>query len=201
MTLNVFKLGECRTAATSFIRAISTVIHKAIVDDLNSQEYLSVLIDGSTDVAVKEQKIVHAKVKKKANLLHVFWEVKSGTAEGILTGLEEFFESISIPNWKKKLVGLESDGESVNSGSRGGLGVPLKAEIPYLIHVCLIAHKLELSVLDACKLIDLVESFQKTVQCLLKFYSHSGKCLSEVSHIGDILHKEVKSFGKWNPIR
>lgn len=62
--LQVGKAYRNRTAATNFIRSISTVIYKTIIDDLNSQEYFSVLIDGSTDVAIKEQEIIYVKFIK-----------------------------------------------------------------------------------------------------------------------------------------
>ena len=48
-------------------------------------------------------------------------------------------------------MGWGTDGASVNMGCRGGLDVLLKEDIPYLVQIHCVAHKLELGVLDACK--------------------------------------------------
>ena len=80
------------------------------------------------------------------------------------------------------------------------MGTILKRDAPY-IHIHCIAHKLELAVLDACKHVSYVTKFQDTVKCVLKYYSKSGKRLHELSVIGNVLCKVVKSFGKWNPVR
>ena len=76
-----------------------------------------------------------------------------------------------------------------------------KKMFPYLIQIHCIAHKLELAVLDACKQVQYVEKFQNIIKRLLKFYSKSGKRLHELSEVGKALNKEIRYFGKWNPIR
>ena len=79
----------------------------------------------------------------------------------MLTGL-------GLTDWKKKLVGLGTDGASVNTRSEGGIGVILKKEIPHLIHIHCVAHNLELAVLDACKELPYTTKFQDTVNAILK---------------------------------
>ena len=118
-----------------------------------------------------------------------------------MAGLESFFLKLNLENWKSKVVGLGTDRAGVNLGCQAGLGTILKRDIPYLIHIHCIAHKLELAVLDACKHVSYVEKFQNTIKCVLKYYSKSGKRLHELSVIGNVLSKEVRSFGKWNPVR
>ena len=113
--------------------------------------------------------------------------VKSGTAGGILEELDEFFLQLGITNWKSKVVGLGTDGASVNLGCHGGLGAILKKDIPHLIQIHCIAHKLELAVLDACKRVGYVEKFQNTIKCVLKYYSRSGKRLYQLSQVGKVL--------------
>lgn len=193
-----------RTAACDFFESIATIIQQNKVNHLKSTEFFSLLIDGSTDVSVKEQEIVHIKYLENGMPVTLFLgliEVENGTAEGILEGLGSFFSQLGVANWKTKLVGLGKDGASVNVGSQSGLGAILKRDIPYLIQIHCIAHKLELAVLDACKQVNYVEKFQNIVKRLLKYYSKSGKRLHELSEVGKILSQEVRSFGKWNPIR
>ena len=53
----------------------------------------------------------------------------------------------------------------------------------------------ELAVLDVCKNVDYIETFQLTVKMLLKFYCRSGKRLNQLSSIGDgVLNEMVKSL-------
>ena len=204
---NGLQLGKAyrnRTAACMFIDSIATIIKKKVINDIKAGEFFSLLIDGSTDVSVKEQEIVHVKILKDGKAVTHFLGLimqESGNADGILAGLESFFLQLGIQNWKSKLVGLGTDGASVNLGSQAGLGAILKKDIPHLIHIHCIAHNLELAVLDACKQVGYVQKFQTTIKCVLKYYSKSGKRLHELSEVGKLLSKEVRSFGKWNPVR
>lgn len=193
-----------RTAACDFIESIATVIHREKIKSIKSGGFFSLLIDGSTDVSVKEQEIVHVKFLENGKPVTIFLgliTVENGTAEGILEGVDKFFSQIGMLNWKTKLVGLGTDGASVNIGTQGGLGAILKKDVPYLIQIHCIAHKLELAVLDACKQVQYVEKFQNIIKRLLKFYSKSGKRLHELSEVGKALNKEIRYFSKWNPIR
>ena len=79
------------------------------------------MIDGSTDVSVKEQKIVYVKMLKGGRAVTCFLgliQLRSGDANGILAGLKSFFLEFNLENWNSKVVGLGTDGASVNLGSR-----------------------------------------------------------------------------------
>ena len=73
-------------------------------------------------------------------------KVDSGTAQRIAQSLQMFFTEVGLTNWMSKLVALGTDGASVNMGESGGVGAIIRKDIPYLIHVHSIAHKLELAV-------------------------------------------------------
>ena len=192
-------------AACTFLHSISYVLQNGIVNDLKSADYFSLLLDGSTNVTVHEQEIMYARILKDGKPHNIFlglMSLPSGSAEGISSGLHSFFSDMGFLNWKEKLVSLGTDGASVNVGAQGGLGAVLKKDIPYLLQVHCVAHRLELAVLDACKNVDYIETFQVTVKTLLKFYCRSGKRLNQLSSIGDgVLNETVKSFGSWNPVR
>ena len=127
--------------------------------------------------------------------------VTDGTAVGIAAELDSFLTGLGIFNWKSKLVGLGTDGASVNVGCHGGLGAILKQEIPYLLQIHCIAHRLELAVLDTCKHVEFVGNFQETIKSVLKFYSHSSKRVNELSEVGNALTSAIHTFGSWNPVR
>ena len=73
------------------------------------------------------------------------------SANGLALHLDAFLTDLGIQNWKLKLVGLGTDGATVNVGQQGKLGAILKRELPYLVQIHCVAHRLELAVLDACK--------------------------------------------------
>ena len=127
--------------------------------------------------------------------------VKSGTASQIVNDLDALLTNSGITDWKNKMIGFGSDGASVNVGSEAEVAALLKQDIPYLISIHCVAHKLELATLDACKEVTYVGNFQDTVKELVKFYSRSSKRLGELADAGALLNSTIKKFGKWNPIR
>ena len=76
-------------------------------------------------------------------------DVNGTSAAEIAKELGKFLTELGIADWSTRMVGLGTDGASVNMGCRGGLGVLLKEDIPYLVQIHCVAHKLELGVLDA----------------------------------------------------
>ena len=92
----------------------------------------------------------------------VLIKVDSGTAQRIAQSLQMFFTEVGLTNWISKLVALGADGASVNMGESGGVGAIIKKDIPHLIHIHCIAHKLELAVLDACNKVTYIVKFQTT---------------------------------------
>ena len=122
-------------------------------------------------MSTKEHEIVYIRILNEGKPINVFlglMVVNSGTAEGIFQGLQTFFTELGIDNSMSKLVGLGTDGACVNCSSRGGVGAIINKDIPHLIHIHCIAHKLELAVLEACKQVAYIEKFQTTIKSLLK---------------------------------
>lgn len=196
-----------RMAASVFIASIAEVQVRSVVDKLNEQEFFSILLDGSTDKSTIEQEIVYARLLdinlKPYNMFLGLMPVKGACAIDIADELGDFLDRLGVTDWKGRLSSLGTDGASVNTGSQGGLGTILKKDIPYMLQIHCVAHKLELSVLDACKTVSYVNEFQTTVKGVLKFYSRSSKRLRELSLTNDIMdtNASLRKFGKWNPIR
>lgn len=100
------------------------------------------MLDGSTDVSTNEQQIIYARIlvdNKPQNRFLGIISLKQSTASNIAEELGLFLTEIGIVDWKNKLVGLGTDGASVNIGVRGGLGVLLQNDIPHLIQVHCVA--------------------------------------------------------------
>ena len=61
------------------------------------------------------------------------------------------FEEAGIDDWKDRLVGFGSDGAAVNVGCRNGVAAQLLRDIPYLISIHCVVHRLEMGVTKAIK--------------------------------------------------
>ncbi len=160
--LNLGRAYRNRMAASSFILSISGVMQAGITDCLNSVEFFSLLLDGSTDISTTEQEIVYVRFLKDGKPFNIFlglMSITDASANGLALHLDTFLTNLGIQNWKSKLVGLGTDGATVNVGQQGGLGAIFKRELPYLVQIHCVAHRLELAVLDACKKIEYVEKF------------------------------------------
>ena len=204
---NGLELGKTyhnHVAATEFIDCIATMFQQSIAQKLNTSTFFSILIDGSTDRSVEEQEIVYVRLMENNRPVNRFFgliQVPDSSAKGIVQSLEEHFLKRGIDEWKRKVIGFGADGASVNMGCRGGIVAILRVEIPHLVEVHCVAHRLELSVLDACKEVSYVQIFEKIVKGVLKFYSHSSKRNRELHEIADTLEAATLKYGSWNPIR
>lgn len=61
------------------------------------------------------------------------------------------FEEADIDDWKDRLEGFGSDGAAVNIRCRNEVALQLLRDIPYLIYIHCVAHRLELCVTKAIK--------------------------------------------------
>lgn len=102
-------------------------------------------------------------------------ELKKADANGVIasTGMVEF----GLENCKSQTVAFGSDGASVYVGRLNGVVAKLHVEIPWLLGVHCIAHRLELSVLDALKDEEQLKNVQEMLQGLYKHYHYSPKAL------------------------
>ena len=71
-------------------------------------------------------------------------------------------------------VGLGSDGASIMFGRKGGVGVLLAKEAPYLTHVHCVAHRLSLACSDASKDVSFLKSYKDTLRNLYIHVTGSG---------------------------
>ena len=153
--LDIGKTYRNHTQAQNFISYIAMVERNNFQQELLSVGFLSLLSDGSTDSAVIEEEVVYAQYAKdgeifvkflglqpvpKADALHITTAIKDVTSAAL--GIEE-------KEWKKKLVAVGSDGAAVMVGCRSGVVTRLTEDMPHVIGVHCMAHRLELSFKDA----------------------------------------------------
>ena len=126
-------------------------------------------------------------------------ELKKADANGVIasTGTVEF----GLENCKSQTVAFGSDGASAYVGRLNGVVAKLHVEIPWLLGVHCIAHRLELSVLDALKDEEQLKNVQEMLQGLYKHYHYSPKALRELKELTQLLdekiNKPVNLRGTW----
>jgi hypothetical protein len=103
---------------------------------------LSVMVDGSTDSANKEQEIVYMRgVVDGKSSTHFAGnrEVRDGTAATVKATLDGMFADFHIN--LDRLVALGTDGASSMTGEHTGLGVRMKEGLPFLMQIHCICHR------------------------------------------------------------
>lgn len=145
---------------------------------LTTANFYSVLIDGSEDVSVSEKEALFVQYldpnpagKDTVQIVSSFMklsDLKHGTAVGIVDSIQNGFQSIEINSdvYQKKLVGLGADGATVNRGTKEGVVAILQRDVPWLVYVWCVAHRLELSLKDALK----GSCFTEVDEMLLRLY-------------------------------
>ena len=114
------------------------------------------------------------------------------------------FSDVGISQWKEKLVGMGSDGASVNTGKKGGVAALLRREVPHIIDFHCLPHRLELALLEMQKSCQLVNTIYDVLQLIWKTYHYSPKSMRELQSIGtelgiNVLKPTQVSGTRWLP--
>ena len=118
-------------------------------------------------------------------------ELKNADANGVIASINTGMVEFGLENWKSQTVDFGSDGASVYVGRLNGVVAKLRVEIPWLLGVHCIAHRLELSVLDALKDEEQLNNVQEMLQGLYKHYQYSPKALRELKELAQVLDEKI----------
>ena len=155
-------------AVGNFLDVIGKVTMDSLRKDLANTHYFCILSDGSTDSSVIKEELVYLLFLKSGKPLWKFLSIESANnanAEDIIECIMTAFERIGILDFQKRIMELNVDGASVNTGVHNGVGVLIQADSPWLQVIHCFNH-LELAVKDAFK----NKNFNKIVEMLMKFY-------------------------------
>ena len=144
----------------TFIDYCSDDIKSLLNSDLCDANFYSVLSDGSTDSAVKENEVIYVlyfdptpigsdSVEVKVSFLQMNY-LQDQSATSVKAAIESGFQSLGII-LANKLVGFTSDGASVNRGDKNSVKTLLQDDYSWLVFIWCIAHRLELALEDALK--------------------------------------------------
>ena len=135
-------------AAADFSQIIANTYHQELVENMTKARYYSILNDSSSDTSITEKELVYVLFLEDGTPRIKYAsieDVKNANSEGILDCIKESFHRLGITDIYKKIVGLNVDGASVNTGEFNGLGAKMKAMAPWLEVIHCFNHRLELA--------------------------------------------------------
>ena len=195
--------------AAYFAKIIAETLKTKLSESLKAANFICVLSDGSTDKTVTEDEIVYVRFVDRSagvpitNYIDLI-EVKSAAAPGVKQAIEKALENIGIgqDDLKQKLVCLNMDGASVNMGQYNGVAALFKREIPPVIAIHCVAHKLELAVHDAVKKENYIKGkYEESFKGIIKLYQYSPKLRRGLQEMAEFIESVVVEYGTVQQIR
>ena len=185
---------------SEFIGVIGDTMKSEMLTALKEAKFFSIMCDGSTDASVTEKELVyvHFVNDKTGDVQSNFFcltDVKHATAQGLKDGLDEIFADVDM-SLKGNLICVCADGASVNMGAKKGLVALLRNdEMPWLIGMHCLNHRLELAAKNAFEdtyLNEITDMLLSTYYV----YEKSPKRLRELRALGEIMEEVVTKPGK-----
>ena len=184
-----------------FTCLIGEIMRSQILDGLAHAKYISILMDGSTDCSVVEKELFFvmyvASGKPQCHFL-CLKDVSDASAAGIKATLEMYFTDMGISDYQNRLVCLCVDGAAVNLGIRHGMATLIREDVPWLVAIHCLNHRLELAVKSA-----FTKTYMDEITTMLTnlyyVYEKSPKRLRELRALGEIMdasaNKPEKAHG------
>ena len=193
-------------ACKNFVLSIAAQLKDELSCKLQKCRFISVMADSATDVGVREVEDVYVCHLAEGETVNTFAGLKecvNSKADGIKVAVDSVMEDI-CDGWKNRAVAMGSDGAPVMLGDRGGVFALLKQEIPHLIKVHCIAHRLELAFSDTLLAVPEFKDIKDMLQGIWKQYHYSPKAVRELKEVAESMevraYKAVKADGtRWVP--
>ncbi|KAJ8365052.1 hypothetical protein SKAU_G00138830 [Synaphobranchus kaupii] len=177
-------------SCANIIGVIADTIREHTAAKVSSAQYMSFIIDGDTDVSVKECEIVYVRILvdgQPTNILVGHVEVEHASADGIYAATKSAFAGLgeSCQDWLQKTVAMGADGAAVNLGRKGGVAAKLQEEAgKHIIPFHCMPHRLELALLFAQKDSPCIGNVYNLLHLVWKTYHFSCKSRRELKSLG-----------------
>lgn len=165
-------------------KSLVHVIDNNLCTFLGRCKVFGLLCDESTDIAVHKKLILYVRYVKDGKMTTELVgnsRIPDGTADSIVTHVKEKVRDLGLD--LRNAVGLGSDGASVMTGVKNGVGVQLLKSAPGLVHVHCLAHRLALACSDAAKQFDYLKAFKGYVNTLHYHFASSAVRQSKLEAI------------------
>ena len=179
-----------------FTLAIADKLIDEVRSRLSRARFMLVLADGSTDMTIVEQETVSVRYLHQGEPiteLATIVPLETAKAPGVYTAVKKGMSAVKTEEGPN-LIRANFDGASGMMGIRAGVRAFLEKDVSSIIVIHSVAHKLELSVLDAAKSMPYLQTFEKTVKSLFNFYHFSPKQRRELAEISDLLTKLLTNY-------
>ena len=110
---------------------------------------------------------------------------------GLKATLETAFNRFGITRYYDRLVGLNLDGASVNTGKHSRLNVLVRNEAPWVEVVHCFNHRLELAIKDTFNESAFYSNIDEMLSKLYWLYQKSPKRLTELKELSEVFEKLI----------
>jgi len=165
--------------AKTFISYIAEDMKRDLRLKIKENDFFGLISDGATDTGINEEETVHVRLLdenfKPTTRFLAMKKMAKCDAAGIKAALVSAIEiDGQCPNWRESLTNVTVDGAPVMIGAVSGAVTRMRQDdCPHLLGFHCANHRLELAVKYAAKNISIIESIEKTLQELYKFYHYS----------------------------
>lgn len=176
--------------ATEYAGIFSSMLDDAVVQQLQQSPWFSVLIDESTDVSVEKHlsvfvRYIGANMQPVETFLQLE-KVSDGDAASLHSLLLEVLQDRGLD--MSKMVGFGSDGASVMTGDKKGVGVRLKHDNPFITTMHCIAHRAALAAQDVFSEVEYAKWFDSLLTRVHSYFSRSGPRLQALAAVQKALN-------------
>ena len=126
--------------------------------------------------------------------------LESAKATGVYKAVKQGIAAVKREDGPSP-IGANFDGASVMFGEKSGVKALLKKDFPIINVIQCVAHKHELSVLDAEKSMPYLQIFEETIKSIFNFYHFSTKRRRELAEIADLLSTMLTNYSSVEAVR
>ena len=195
---------QCR----EFLKSISKYERSQQVERINcSPQPFTIMLDASTDSSEQENAVVYIRycaneeAKPQTEFLGID-ALPGGDAASYEQLLETMLIKRGFPDWKRRLIGLGTDGCNTMRGKHNGLAARIERQVPNITTIHCVAHNLQLAIMDAAQdLPYLSEKFEPTLKKLFQFYHYSPTKQRGLTNVAQLLEEDIVRLGNIHTVR
>lgn len=195
----IFK-GTSSQIQNDVIHSISSVLLDLIKAEINDAQFISVMLDETTDISLRSQlstmiRYVSATTGEVHERFISFSDISSNRgAEAISNHIIKVIQDLKCEN---KIIGQAYDGAAVMAGELNGAQARVRRVFPAAKYIHCSAHKLNLVLSNSVTHIKECKIFFATLSGIPTFFSHSTK---RSNHLEEFMKKKFPSISstRWN---
>ena len=195
----VFK-GTSKTVQEDILDSILYICRQKISEEIKNAEFLSVMIDDTTDIFDKSQMVIVFRYEIAGRPVERFWgffNPESLTAEALSSILLKELDLV-IGRTENKLIAQTYDGAAALRGINNGVQAKVKAIYPTAHFVYCYAHQLNLILEKAASQNRYVRLFFNNLSGIPAFFSKSPQRMTLLEDITSSRRIPRPSATRWN---